>query len=329
MPQFGPWVRGFLYVDPYLFAERAGELSSRFTTELPGVVGRNSFTIVVGPVLPEREVIQVNQATEERRLFLQDFSGSVPPRIISEDWESGLRPHQIILIHHIVKMARMYAHVKHSRTIVTEDFRLAEVGRLFGFRVIGLVDLRIKSDSRTEEIDADLSEKISPVKSTLDDVVLLDSMENISLKDLVDPSRGDGEAIDRNYEKLGWVDRMIWLIPAILLLALAYWIVGNYTKVYEWGWFPISAICLVIGGLLFLLRCKFRSAYGACEVICGIISVSIAVSKMKSNNLNLALVIQTVTSLYIIVRGFDNIDQGWMPRGVKKVWSKVFGKTGW
>lgn len=68
---------------------------------------------------------------------------------------------------------------------------------------------------------------------------------------------------------------------------------------------------IIVAGFLFVFRQKFRFWYGLSESLCGII---VAISKSESSisamlNPSYLLLILTA-SIYLIVRGFDNMHQG-------------------
>ncbi|MEQ6289619.1 hypothetical protein ACFPAG_03220 [Vogesella sp. GCM10023246] len=70
-------------------------------------------------------------------------------------------------------------------------------------------------------------------------------------------------------------------------------------------------IVTIVASFLFIFRLKFRFWYGLSESLCGIV---VAISKSQSSlsgifNTNYLLIILTA-SVYLIVRGFDNMHQG-------------------
>lgn len=89
-----------------------------------------------------------------------------------------------------------------------------------------------------------------------------------------------------------------------------------------------TLLLLFLGAVAFYVRCTFRSGYGALEIIFGLGSFAIAFTGATPEKLNASTILQLVAPLYIIVRGFDNIDQGWKPKWVEGRWERTFPKLG-
>ena len=89
----------------------------------------------------------------------------------------------------------------------------------------------------------------------------------------------------------------------------------------EWSSAPTVgiAVCipLIIGGLLFCIRRNMRVLYGATETLMGIIvfmsSLSAKRPGVKVTDPAFALAMLTA-SIYLVVRGLDNVDQGWQEK---------------
>jgi hypothetical protein len=73
----------------------------------------------------------------------------------------------------------------------------------------------------------------------------------------------------------------------------------------------VSAIVLFIGILLFVFRCRYRSLYGATEILAGIIVGMMRTWAGFEVGTELFVVLLTA-SVYLIVRGLDNVQQGLM-----------------
>jgi hypothetical protein len=104
---------------------------------------------------------------------------------------------------------------------------------------------------------------------------------------------------------------LIRLMSSIAIISLMYvfyryhlFIIKNYKTI-------ISLVIPVSGLLLYWFRAKQRALYGLIEVCFGIIS-GIVLFKIKDNNSNLDILsfFSILGSIYVIVRGLDNIYQG-------------------
>ncbi|MGE5385343.1 MAG: hypothetical protein ACM3SV_05570 [Betaproteobacteria bacterium] len=75
----------------------------------------------------------------------------------------------------------------------------------------------------------------------------------------------------------------------------------------------ISAVGVLISGhILFIFRQKYRSVYGATELLIGVaIAINNAHTLFKKGDFDLTLVFAFITAgVYLVVRGLDNIHEG-------------------
>lgn len=119
---------------------------------------------------------------------------------------------------------------------------------------------------------------------------------------------------------LGIVLSVIIVIP---LMSVTYYAIGAslkdlFLKVRDTGelsWRAVGAslLVLVAGSLLFLFRLRLRSLYGATEAFVG---VAVAMQKVMSAPSTVSptspdiLIALLTASVYLVVRGFDNVHQG-------------------
>ena len=118
---------------------------------------------------------------------------------------------------------------------------------------------------------------------------------------------------------LGALMGSIFLIPVAVVILSVY---SLAVDTVDWMYSPnlntyvvnmiSSGIVLISGYSLFLFRKKYRSFYGASEVLIGVvIAMNNAQSLFQKGNLDLTLVFAFITAgVYLVVRGLDNIHEG-------------------
>lgn len=110
---------------------------------------------------------------------------------------------------------------------------------------------------------------------------------------------------------------MLYIEPLIGVLYLADDFVNIFKNaIHEASIFLIVTFTFfisLIGGLAFLMRLYWRSIYGLTEVLTGIaIIVYRLTNQSNQNSLNMDFFIAIITAgIYLIVRGLDNMHQGW------------------
>jgi hypothetical protein len=85
-----------------------------------------------------------------------------------------------------------------------------------------------------------------------------------------------------------------------------------------WG---LTVVTALFGIFLFRFRSRYRLAYGFAEVLFGLIAAARLASPSTYDS---TFVIQLVASLYIIVRGLDNIEKGIQGTKVEPKWKHFF-----
>jgi len=86
---------------------------------------------------------------------------------------------------------------------------------------------------------------------------------------------------------------------------------------------------LVIGGLFYLLRSKQRLIYAFIEITFGIIVIVDSITNSNISIINVNNIIKIFGGLYVIIRGYDNMEKGLRELANKKFifyWEKIFKK---
>ena len=97
----------------------------------------------------------------------------------------------------------------------------------------------------------------------------------------------------------------------------------------EWTLLISIILILFVGSLLFLIRLNFKVIYGITEVVIGVFigieKESILIFEKSNSSFFLALL---TASVYLVVRGFDNIHQGLTkePKDKSIIWLSKFIK---
>lgn len=98
------------------------------------------------------------------------------------------------------------------------------------------------------------------------------------------------------------------------LIDIFHWIVTTLSERGRSTSLAVAATALV-GFFLFVFRLKFRCIYGLTEAIVGLLVAGQRVNTEKSVSADVALLLALLTAgVYLVVRGLDNIHQGWKAR---------------
>lgn len=123
------------------------------------------------------------------------------------------------------------------------------------------------------------------------------------------------------------------LACGIFLMIITYLIKENFTSIYNslniWG----TLLLLFLSGIIFFLfRTNFRLAYGIVEIIFGfyITSRTFIENNFEYSNIDIVQVIQIIGGIYVMVRGFSNVDDGIKGTLFEPIWNKItrFRKIG-
>jgi hypothetical protein len=122
-------------------------------------------------------------------------------------------------------------------------------------------------------------------------------------------------------------------------------IYGGIGYLIYWYWRPvfefiysrsILAVAIPLFGtafafFLYLLRSLARVQYGFTEIMFGVVAMIAAANTLNIRDQMQTVLIQVAASIYIVVRGLDNIKLGldkdpghW----IKKIWDEVYGEDG-
>lgn len=90
-----------------------------------------------------------------------------------------------------------------------------------------------------------------------------------------------------------------------------------------------ALLTITIGYFLFLFRCHYRVAYGLSEIIVGVLAgVLHTINLVEFDKPELYLTVLSA-SIYLIVRGFDNMSIGMKGKSDMLLLNKILGLTPW
>lgn len=303
--------KAYLYADPDLFRRSADQLFALAKASKPLVIEKT----VLNRILDEPSFNhgnRVTQALADKILVAHDFEDSVIPHLVPEAWESGLTRDQVKLINHVQRMDRRYG-TDHSRTIITDSGRVAKAAEK------NKVKFTMAGSLLADHAKKDLA--MLAVKA----LAARDGTLPIQREDASPTSETSSVASVR--PPPSWRSNAGWLLLGVSLPVISYYAYQFRTLIL--GAWPIWGILLVVMLAIgfFTLRCKRRFYYGVIEVGFGIYCVSMAVLKFDPDSPDTTILLQIVASMYIIVRGFDNLDQA-KPRPdlLNPWWGKWFTK---
>jgi hypothetical protein len=128
------------------------------------------------------------------------------------------------------------------------------------------------------------------------------------------------------------VDEKKYSLLGLIILGLAGWALLNVAEFLIYiiprsGWIlsnPFSAIPAVVSGLLlYRLRGKHPFFYGGTEVCVSLLAILVSIGSDSSDPLN--KLVGILGGVYILVRGFDNLDKG-LPSSWRGRWDSLFPK---
>lgn len=124
-------------------------------------------------------------------------------------------------------------------------------------------------------------------------------------------------------------------LPIIGILAISYYALAvTINEVYNWLMSPIFTektqislvliTTLILGIGFFYFRLKFRVFYGIIELTFGLLIALNKVTQLNIENLDTNLIMTYITaSIYLVVRGLDNIHQGVTKEPIDKLAAKI------
>ncbi len=131
------------------------------------------------------------------------------------------------------------------------------------------------------------------------------------------------------------------IAPALIggvFIGLLYYSIGVAIKdLFLWGidhvtdgtWGPIivSLLTLTAGTVLFFFRLRFRCVYGLSEAVVGILIAQHKIADYSTTQASSDFYIAFLTaSIYLVVRGFDNVHQGFTKDPIVKAMRKWLRK---
>ena len=112
---------------------------------------------------------------------------------------------------------------------------------------------------------------------------------------------------------------LVWIFRKEISQGYTYFLNGPYPV---WG-FPVAAACLGIA--FFWFRSRDKISYGTVEVAVGLFGAWRIANPAVYDS---AFAYQAATSVYIIVRGLDNIEKGLDGYRIQPLWKRFFGGGG-
>lgn len=98
-----------------------------------------------------------------------------------------------------------------------------------------------------------------------------------------------------------------------------------YVSHYKLFWFVLIPF---IGLLLYLLRCKALLVYAVIEILVGVSLAGTTASSMSRDQAHdIVIILKILTSIYIIVRGLDNMGKHFRKSGSDNFWDKFFKES--
>jgi chromate transport protein ChrA len=119
---------------------------------------------------------------------------------------------------------------------------------------------------------------------------------------------------------------MTRLVPHKRHVAWAAFVIGLAVS----GWLALTSSTLlrvvaglILAAMLFYLRKTHKMVYGAIEVIAGMAALAAPVTRQTCGTFaescqpipTYVLLVGTLAGIYILIRGFDNFEQGWRQHG--------------
>ncbi len=145
--------------------------------------------------------------------------------------------------------------------------------------------------------------------------------------DLIGTGPQTGERNDlKNAAQLIRKDSFIFLLRGFALgicVSLGIWVAYQFRSEIisafpVWG---LVLLALVGGAALFGFRSRRRLAYGIVEICFGLFAVA---KQASPTNYDALFLIQVAAGLYIIVRGFDNVEKSISGTRIDPVWRRIF-----
>jgi len=112
-------------------------------------------------------------------------------------------------------------------------------------------------------------------------------------------------------------------VIVIALVAYIYRLALSLTNFPQPWW--LAAGVATAGVLLFAMRLRMRLAYGAAEIVAGILTGWNVASRLTTDASRFSIALQLLAAVYIVVRGLDNVATGWPDSSARILWRRFVG----
>ncbi len=110
---------------------------------------------------------------------------------------------------------------------------------------------------------------------------------------------------------------LAWSLKPIFTWALS--------SINVWG---IIVGIVIVSIVMYWFRSRQRLAYGSSEFVFGVVlAIRVFIPDFDIRDLQTASILQLLGSVYVMVRGLDNIGMGLIGLGHKSAWQRIFGKS--